>query len=382
MTQQVDVAIVGAGIIGLAHAWAAAKKGLSVVVVERNGRAMGASVRNFGMIWPIGQPPGKMLKLAMHSRTLWMELAKHAGINLTTCGSLHLAHEADEQAVLEEFMSRAKTWGYDCKLLTPAEAIEKCPGVRKEGLRTALWSTTECCIDPRQVLHELPAFLHKTYGVQFRFNTTITRVVSPQMWTSEGHSVRARYIIVCNGTDFETLFPELLAKSGLQRCKLQMLRTAPQPNGWKLGPLLAGGLTLSHYPTFRDCASMPKLKERIEKTMPDYVKYGIHVMAAQNSSGEVVIGDSHEYDKAIDVFDKAEIEELILQYLGKMVQLPETKIAARWNGIYAKHPTKPIFEDRPQPHVYVRTGPGGAGMTLSMGLADEWCRDKLVPASA
>jgi glycine/D-amino acid oxidase-like deaminating enzyme len=57
---ETDVAIVDAGILGLAHAYMAAKAGKSVVVIEKSPRAAGASARNFGMIWPIGQPAGVM----------------------------------------------------------------------------------------------------------------------------------------------------------------------------------------------------------------------------------------------------------------------------------------------------------------------------------
>ncbi|WP_154403468.1 FAD-dependent oxidoreductase, partial [Bordetella pertussis] len=43
-----DVVVVGAGMLGIAHAWAAARRGLSVAVVERSQRAHGATIRNFG----------------------------------------------------------------------------------------------------------------------------------------------------------------------------------------------------------------------------------------------------------------------------------------------------------------------------------------------
>src|SRR5262245_49050398 len=133
--EQADVAVVGAGIVGLAHAWAAARRGLRVVLFERNAWAQGASVRNFGMIWPIGQPSGLPLEQALVSRQRWLHLAERARLWVRACGSLHLAHRADEQAVLEEFAAWAPTLGYDARLLSPAEALRRCPAVNGEGLR-------------------------------------------------------------------------------------------------------------------------------------------------------------------------------------------------------------------------------------------------------
>jgi FAD dependent oxidoreductase TIGR03364 len=193
----------------------------------------------------------------------------------------------------------------------------------------------------------------------------------PRLRTADGQTWEVGRVLVCGGTDFQTLFPAVYAGSGIRVCKLQMMRTGPQPGGWRLGPHLAGGLTLCHYDAFADCPSTPRLRRRFEEELPAFVRHGIHVLASQNHLGEVVIGDSHEYDGAIEPFDKAEIDGLILDYLGRMVCLPDGRVAARWHGTYARHPTLPLFTAEPQPGVTVVSAPGGAGMTLSFGQADE-----------
>lgn len=105
MTQQFDDAIVGAGIMGLAHAYALAKRGRRVIVFERNARAMGASVRNFGMIWPVGQPAGVPFQTALQSRALWLRVLRESGLWHERTGSLHLAYHDLEAAVLHEFIA-------------------------------------------------------------------------------------------------------------------------------------------------------------------------------------------------------------------------------------------------------------------------------------
>src|SRR5215831_10546739 len=107
MERRADVAVIGGGILGLAHAFAAARQGRRVVLFERNQRASGASVRNFGMIWPIGQPHGEMHSLAMRSREIWLEVLKNAALPHAPTGSLHIAYRNDEKTVLREFAELA-----------------------------------------------------------------------------------------------------------------------------------------------------------------------------------------------------------------------------------------------------------------------------------
>jgi FAD dependent oxidoreductase TIGR03364 len=218
----------------------------------------------------------------------------------------------------------------------------------------------------------MPGWLHERHGFELRFGTTVNAIEMPWLRTTDGQVWHVNRVIVASGIDFETLYPAIFAASGIRRCKLQMMRTCPQPGGWRLGPLVAFGLTLAFYPAFRICRSLPVLCDRIAATMPEYVRFGIHVMASQTASGEVVLGDSHEYDDAIEPFDKAEIERLILDYLKPRLRLPDGAIAERWHGIYARHPTLPLYTPEPQPGVAIISACGGKGMTMSFSYAEDW----------
>jgi FAD dependent oxidoreductase TIGR03364 len=367
--RRVDVAVVGGGILGLAFAWEAARRGKAVALFERSAPACGASVRNFGMVWPIGQVPGADYARALRSRERWLELRDTAGVWALECGSLHVAHAADEDAVLREFAAGS---GVECAYLAADEARRRFPAANPEGLRGALHSPTELVVNPPAAVARVPQFLAEKYGVTLRFGTAVVGIDMPRVRTAGGEVWTADRVFVCSGADFETLFPEVFAASGIRRCKLQMMKTAPQPGGWRFGPHVAGGLTLCHYKAFEGCPSLPALKRRVAAELPEYVRHGIHVMASQNDRGEVVIGDSHEYDADISPFDKAEIDRLILDYLRTLVRLPSWEVAARWHGVYAKHPSRLVVYEEPQPGCVLAAAPGGAGMTLSFGFARDW----------
>jgi FAD dependent oxidoreductase TIGR03364 len=373
--RKVDVAIVGAGILGLAHAYFAAKRGRSVVVFERSPRAQGASVRNFGMIWPIGQRAGVVHQTAMRSRQIWQEVLDAARLPYRPTGSLHVVYHQDEADVAREFVERAPAHGYSCSWLSPAEVLKKSRSVNPERLRGGIWSSTELTVDPRLILARLREYLAEKFGVQFRFGTAVHSIQLPRIeagaerWETE----RA---IVCSGDDFETLFSETFASSGINRCKLQMMRTAPQRNGWELGPALAAGLTLRFYPAFEICTTtLPAYKERVAREMAEYDRFAIHTLVSQTADGAITLGDSHEYGLAVDIFNKSQIDELVLQNVRTFLIAPDLSIAQRWYGVYAKHPTEPWVALDAAPGVRIVTAVGGSGMTLSFGLAEQMIQE-------
>jgi FAD dependent oxidoreductase TIGR03364 len=370
MDRRFDVAVVGAGIVGLSHAYHLARQGRCVLVLERQARAQGASIRNFGMLWPIGQPAGPLYTLARRSLEIWTDVLRASGLWHERTGSLHLAYHEDEAQVLREFAEDTRHEGRGCELLAPHDIAARFPAVHTQGLRLGLYSHVETCVDPREVISSLPAWLTRQYAVHFVFDCQVVGYDRPTIRTARG-DWHAERLIVCNGDELAGLYPELFAEGTLVRCKLQMMRTPPVASGWRLGPMLAAGLTLRHYKAFATCPTLPALARRLDAEFPDYGRYGIHVLASQNGRGELVLGDSHEYGTAIEPFDKPEIDAMILAYLERFLVAPQLRIAARWHGTYVKHVSEPYFVARPADGVTVVTGLGGAGMTLSFGLAEQ-----------
>ncbi len=379
------VAVVGAGIVGLAHAWAAARRGHAVTLFERDDRARGASIRNFGMVWPIGQPVGPRLDLALSSRDRWLALAAEAGLWVQRCGSLHLAHAADEMAVLEEFHAREGARRPDCRLLSAAEVRGLTPAANPTNLRGGLWSGAELGVDPRQTLRLLPRWLAAAHGVALAFGTPVLTRTGRELGGPRGPLGRFDRIVLCPGADLAALCPELACDAPpdtrrLRRCKLQMLAVGAPATGFRIGPHLAGGLTLRHYEAFAACDTLPALRARIARETPELDRLGVHVMVSQLEDGRLILGDSHEYDDAIEPFDREEIDALILRELRRIIALPDWTITERWHGVYgsataavsAHDPAtrEPALEIDLEPGVHLCTGTGGAGMTLAFGLAE------------
>ncbi len=361
--------VIGAGIVGLATARALAVRGYKVKVIERNHRAVGASIRNFGMIWPIGQPDGELFERAMLSRSIWKQVCDDAKIWYDEVGSLHTAYDRDEWEVLSDLADSYQHRKY--KLLSADETESKSPAVVKERLLGSLYSPDEMIVDPREAIQVIPKWLEKKYKVEFIWGKVVTEIDYPDVYINN-EMMSADKIVVCSGADFETLYPTVFAEQLITKCKLQMMRLMAPADGFRIGPALCGGLSLIHYSSFKTATSLPALKKRYQEEYADYIQWGIHVMVSQNQAGELTVGDSHEYGLTHDPFDKHFINQLILDYLKQFANFSNGNIIETWNGIYPKLTngnTELVLY--PEDGVTIINGLGGAGMTLSFGLCDQ-----------
>lgn len=363
--------VIGAGIVGLSAARALALKGFKVTVIERSERSTGASIRNFGMVWPIGQPEGELYSRAIRSKQIWKEIGDKTNFWYEESGSLHLAYEQDEWQVLKELYEIFIRNGRPVKLLTPETILNYYHGVNKTGLLGGLLSETEIIVDPREAIAAIPAFLEEQLGVEFIWGKAVTYTASNKIWL-DSETMFADVICICSGSDFENLYPDKFTSLEITKCKLQMLRFVNESNAPRIGIALCGGLSLIHYNSFKVAPSLSKLFNRYSDEMKEYIQWGIHVMVSQNGLGELTVGDSHEYGLTFDPFDKTHINELIFNYLQKFVVTEHWKPIQTWHGIYPKmtNGDSGLFVET-DPGVYIINGMGGAGMTLSFGFAEE-----------
>ena len=363
--------IVGAGILGMATARALAVKGFKVTVIERSQFSIGASIRNFGMLWPIGQPDGQLYERAIRSREIWKEYLNAASIPFNACGSLHLAYSQEEWDVLEELSDIFRKSGRPINLMNPDQIGNKFDGINQTGLKGGLFSNDEVIVDPREGISNLPLYLSQNYGVEFVWGTAISRAISGSVY-SGSKRFDADLIFICSGADFEVLYPEVFKQQEITKCKLQMMRFVSDKPGYKLGTSICGGLSLLHYKSFTASKALDKLKAKLQNELPEYLKWGIHVMVSQNMQGELTVGDSHEYGLDFDPFDKNYINQLILDYLKNLVNIDQWKLTETWNGIYPKMTNgKTELHLEVEKGVHIVNGIGGNGMTLSFGFAEE-----------
>jgi FAD dependent oxidoreductase TIGR03364 len=364
-----DLVVVGAGIVGLAHALAARRRGLSVIVVDREAEAIGASVRNFGFVTVTGQQRGACWRRARRSRDVWAEIAPQAGIPVEQAGLLVVARRPEAMRVLEAF--RATEMGDACALMNAAEARARHGAVLADGpLAGALWSPHERRVESRTAIPKLAAWIEGALGATF-LRRTLVRAVEPGRVETTAGAIEAGAIAVCPGDDLLTLFPERIAALGITRCRLHMMKVAPADAGFRLPGAVMSDLSLVRYLGYADLPEAAALKARLSAEQPAHLAEGIHLIAVQGGDGALVVGDSHHHEWSPSPFAPDRVDALILDELRAVLRLPGARVIERWTGTYASLPDRLMVRDAPAPTIRLVIVTSGTGASTAFAIAEE-----------
>jgi FAD dependent oxidoreductase TIGR03364 len=361
-----DLAVIGGGIIGLAHAYVAARAGKRVAVIERDIRANGASIRNFGFITVTGQERGDSWRLARRTRDVWAEVAPKAGVRIQQNGFYLTARSSEAISVIEAFL--ATEMGEGCRLMTPGEFRRLTHDLGGPDLKGVLFSPHELRVESRVAIPALATWLKEALGVAFFNETTALDAAPPRIRTSRG-LIEAGAVVVCPGDDFSTLYPERIGHYALKRCRISMLKLADP--GFRLPGTLMSDLTLTRY---RGYAALPEarpLEAKVRAEQPSHFAHGVHLIAAQGEDGGLIVGDSHHYDRLPEPFAPAEAERDILDEYQRATGREAPAVVERWTGIYTSADDRTYLIDTPEAKVRLVIIASGTGASTGFGIAEK-----------
>jgi len=364
-----DLAVVGAGIIGMSCARAAAMKGLRVIVIDRDSQSNGASVRNFGFVSVTGQERGTAWSRARRTCAIWEELAEQAEFPILQRGLWMTTRRPEAVAILEAFLETEM--GEGCKILSRAAARARCGEIVNEQVQAVLSSSIDLRVESREAIPRIAAWLAARLGVVFLRQTAVLAAAPPRIETSRG-VVEAGAVVVCPGDDMVSLYPERIAKYQVTRCKLQMLRLADP--GFHLPGIVMSDLGLIRYPGFSALAEAAPLRASLESGQGEHVKHGIHLIVVQSADGSLVVGDSHHYAATPDYFTDERIDQLILEEFSAATGRPPPAVRERWVGTYASA-DRTMFIDAPACDVRLVMITSGSGASIGFAIGEEVVTD-------
>jgi FAD dependent oxidoreductase TIGR03364 len=365
-----DLAIVGSGIVGLSCARAAALQGLRVVVIDRDAKACGASVRNFGFITVTGQERGAAWARARRTCAIWEDVAQQAGVPVLQRGLWLTTRRQEAAAVLEAFVKTEM--GEGCEILSRAAAYGRCREVVGPDVQAVLHSSVDLRVESREAIPKIAAWLAERLGVKFMRQTTVLCVDPPRLETSRGR-VQAAAAIVCPGDDLASLFPQCIAKYNVARCKLQMLRL--ENPGFLLPGAVMSDLGLVRYAGYSALPESRPLRARLEAEQAEHLRHGIHLIAVQSADGSLVVGDSHHYGETPDFFAQERVDQLMLQEFAAATGVRPPAIRERWIGTYAASSERTMFIDAPAPGVRLVMITSGTGASTGFAIGEEVVND-------
>ncbi|MFW0793216.1 TIGR03364 family FAD-dependent oxidoreductase [Gordonia sp. CPCC 205515] len=360
--KQFDVVVVGAGIVGLAHAYHAHQRGRTVAVIEQNDRAAGASVRNFGHACITAQSD-LALGFARAGRDHWLELSRRAGFWSAETGTHAIARHDDELAVMHEFA--AARGPDDARVLNRSEILDRVPAGRT-GVVGGMYLPADLQVDPRTAAPAIARWL-EFVGVQFFWHTSAISFEPGLVRTSRG-DIGADTTFITVNHDIDRLFPDVTDDLALQRCALHMMK-AVVPLRFPLATPLFTGWSLLRYSGFDDLPSTTRVAERLHRTYPEYTAIDLHQMYTPQPDGTLLIGDTHIRELSTSPFQSEDGFDVLLEVTKELFDVTTIDVVERWQGVYSTAPGREFLLREPLPGTHIVTVTTGIGMTTSMGLA-------------
>ena len=388
----VDLVVVGAGIVGLAHAIEAHARGHSVLVVERDARPGGSSARRSGHV-AVTTQDAATLSCALASRERWLKLGREVGFRAKDTGAVVVARSTAELAVLDDLVAARDG---DAALLTAPEATERA-GVAPDGVVGGAFLPLDLRVEVADALGTLAAWLDAQPRADVARSTTAWAFEAGSgrtlVRTSRGEVV-ARRVLVAVGPDLDRHFPAEAARAGVRHDVRQVLRVAAPDGGAPGGapggpahdaPVVLGGTTLLRDAAYTHSPSRADVREHLRTVDPELLDTDVHLAFTRHSGADgdtLVLGDARP--PALGSPDGTDrhparseaADEALLRAASTLLGGP-LRVRGRWTvpDVVLPRPRRgpfagtPFGVSDPVPGVTTVTVGDGLGTTTALGLA-------------
>ena len=345
VSEMYDVAVAGGGIVGAACAYACARRGLNVALIERDVLGSGATAAGMGHVVVMDDSDAQFA-LTRYSQQLWKSIAPTlpASTEYEQRGTLWIAADREEMEAAERKFAWYSERDVSCRTLTARELREEEPNLAP-GLAGALLVCEDGVVYPPTVALEL-ARRAERQSATLLVGHAVHSVGQNRIVLDNGSEIRAHRIVLALGADSARLRPGI----PVRKRKGHLVITDRYPGYVRHQLVELGYLKSAH------------------SVSTDSVAFNVQ----PRQTGQLLIGSSRQFGAEHPQVDQPILRSMLARaavYLPGIMRLKAIRV---WTGFRASTPDKlPLIgPDTSDPSLLLATGHEGLGITTSLGTAE------------
>ena len=343
-TAKYDVVIVGAGIVGAACADELARRGLRVIVVDRDVVGGGATAAGMGHIVVMDDSDAQFA-LTRYSQRLWqgLRLELPADVEYEQCGTIWVAADDGEMAEVR----RKHDYYARCEVpatVLDAEALQRLEPNLRGGLAGGLLVPEDAVLYPPCAARFLMARAQKC-SAELRLGASVTQMGQGRVRLSDGAEIAAEFLVNAAGA----WSPELMSGVEVKKRKGHLVITDRYPGFLRHQLVELGYLKSAH------------------SVSGDSVAFN----AQPRRTGQILIGSSRQYGAEHKEVDHEILRRMLERAQQYMPGIGAMSAVRTWTGFRAATPDKlPLIGPWPgDKSLFLATGHEGLGITTSLATA-------------